>query len=141
MQRGSSNLPALLFLLAILATAGAWNYQRNVKLESAEPRPYRSYSLPQLEDLRQAYQDEVDKHTARYQAAASRKVTVHDEGYIAAQVDEFDRVQRIGQGKRAIANDYAKNQVQLDAVTAEIARRKTAGQGWKLVFRRLTKYP
>jgi hypothetical protein len=139
--RGSSNLPTLLFLLAILAAGGAWNYQRNLKAEEAQPRPYRSYSDENLEALRAAYQDEVDKHTARYRNASERKVKVHDRGYVAANVAEFERVQRISQGKRAIADQYAKNQVQLDLVQAEIDLRASLADGWKLHLQRLTKYP
>jgi len=53
----------------------------------------------------------------------------------------FARVQRLSQSKRDIASIYAKNQVQLDEVMAEIAHRARAGEGWKLHLTRLTKYP
>ena len=50
-------------------------------------------------------------------------------------------VQRISQGRRDIASQYAKNQVRLDAVTAETTKRAADGPVWRVVLRRLTKYP
>jgi hypothetical protein len=131
----------LLVLLGILAGGGTWNYQRNLEIEKSEPRPYRSYSPAQLEDLAAAYQREVDAHSQRYQAASSRSVKVRGGGLIDQQVNEFERVQRISRGKRAIANQYAKNQVQLDGVMAEISKRASDGTPWKVFLTRLTKYP
>jgi hypothetical protein len=131
----------LLILLGILVGGGTWNYQRNLKLEEAEPRPYRGYSLEQLESLKAAYQKEVDTHTARYRSASARKVRIREGGLINEQVDEFERVQRISQGKRDIATQYARNQVQLDELMAEISRRAGGSEPSKLFLRRLTKYP
>jgi hypothetical protein len=131
----------LLILLGILFGGGTWNYQRNLKLEESEPRPYRGYSLEQLESLKAAYQKEVDTHTQRYRAASAGKVRIREGGLIGEQVDEFERVQRISQGKRAIASQYAKNQVQLDELLAEISRRGSESESWTLLLKRLTKYP
>lgn len=131
----------LLILLGILVGGGTWNYRRNLKIEEAEPRPYRSYSLEQLESLQAAYQKEVDIYTQRYRAASSRTVQIREGGLIGEQVDEFERVQRISQGTRAIADQYAKNQVQLDELMSEISRRASESDSWKLFLKRATKYP
>jgi hypothetical protein len=131
----------LLVLLGILVGGGTWNYKRNLEIEESEPRPYRGYSLEQLESLQAAYQQEVDRHTQRYQTASSRKVRVREGGFIDEQVDEFERVQRISQGTRAIADQFAKNQVQLDEVMKEISRRARESDSWKLHLTRATKYP
>jgi hypothetical protein len=140
-KTSSSNLPLLLLLLAILAGAGTWNYQRNLKLEAATPRPFGSYSLSDLEALQAAYQGEVDRHTARYRKASGEKVAVRGGGYIGAQVEEFERVQKISQGKRAIASDFAKNQVRLDSVMEEVTLRANQGEPWEQFLARVTKYP
>ena len=140
-KTSTSNLPALLLLLAILAGAGTWNYQRNLKLEAAVPRPFRSYSLTDLEALQAAYQAEVDRHTNRYRQASGKKVAVSGGGYIGVQVEEFERVQKISQGKRAIASDYARNQVRLDSVVEEVTRRAAEGEPWQQFLARVTKYP
>jgi hypothetical protein len=50
-------------------------------------------------------------------------------------------VQRISEGTRAIADQYAKNQVQLDEVRKEISRRAGGADSWKLFLTRVTKYP
>jgi hypothetical protein len=131
----------LLVLLGIIAGGGAWNYHRNLKLEEAEPRPYRSYSRAQLEDLAAAYRRETDAHSQRYQTASSRSVNVRSGGMIGEQVNEFERVQRISRGKRAIADQYAKNHVQLDGVMAELSKRASEGALWQVLLTRLTKYP
>jgi len=136
-----SQVVLLLVLLGLVAGAGGWNYRRNVAIEAAAPRPYGSYSLEDLEALKTAYESEAARHKEHYRAASSRKVDVRDGGLIGDQVVEFERVQRISQGKRDIAKVYAKNQVQLDEVKAEIAYRAEIGDGWKLHFTRLTKYP
>ncbi|MBW2288847.1 MAG: hypothetical protein JRG80_00975 [Deltaproteobacteria bacterium] len=142
MAEGRGNqVVVLLLLLGLIAGAGGWNYRRNVEIEAAEPRPYRSYSLVDLESLKHAYQSETNKHRDHYRAASSRKVNVRDGGLIGDQVVEFERVQRISQSKRDIANVYAKNQVRLDEVQAEITHRALADHGWKLHLARLTKYP
>jgi hypothetical protein len=139
-DRGGSSM-LLLVLLGLMAGGGIWNYQRNLEVESAAPRPYRGYSLADLETLQAAYQVETDKHQSRYRSAANRTVKVHEGGLIDQQVAEFERVQRIGQNRRAIASDYAKHQVQLDEILAELAARATEGNGWQLHLTRLTKYP
>ena len=41
----------LIFLLVLLVGVSTWNYQRNVAIEEAKPRPYRSYSDAELEQL------------------------------------------------------------------------------------------
>jgi hypothetical protein len=141
MARSSNSGPLLLVLLGILVGGGTWNYMRNAELEQAELRNYRGYSQTELEALRAAYAAEVDTHSARYRAAREHAVRVGGDGTLDRQVDEFERVQRISQGKRAIADDYAKNQVRLEEIDREIALRQSEGTGWLRVFRRITTLP
>jgi len=141
MARSSQTRPLLLVLLGFLVGLGGWNFHRNWKLEQSERRPYASYSLDELEALRDAYDAEVNQHSARYRAARSQKVAVGGDGTLRHQVEEFERVQRISQGKRAIASEYAKNQVQLDEIEAEIAKRENDGTGLLRVLHLATRYP
>jgi hypothetical protein len=136
-----SQIVMLLILLGILGGAGTWNYRRNLAIENAEPRPYRSFSSEDLESLRSAYQAEVDVYTQRFRQASSKSVRVRDGGMLREQVDEFERVQKLSVGKRDIASQYAKHQVQLDAVDAEIARRATVGGEWQERLRLATTLP
>jgi hypothetical protein len=141
-KTGGNQIMLLLALLGLISGAGAWNYNRNVELEAAAPRPYRSYSLEDLEALKGAYQGEADRHMNHYREASSRKVAVRGgAGLIAEQVAEFERIQRISQSKRNLASGYAKNQVQLDEILAELSQREQDGNGWQLHITRLTRYP
>jgi len=141
MARSSNNGTLLLLLLGVLVGGGTWNYMRNLELEKAQPRTYRGYSMIELETLRSAYQGEVDTHSARYRAVAGRTVTVGGDGSLVNQVSEFERVQRIGQSKRAIAGEYAKNQVRLDEIDRELSIRANEGTGVTRILRLATKYP
>jgi hypothetical protein len=140
-KKEGSQAMLLLVLLGLVSGAGAWNYKRNLDLEAASPRPYRSYSIEDLEALQSAYTGETERHRDHYRAVSSRKVAVKSNEMLDQQVLEFERVQRIGQNKRDIASTYAKNQVQLDEVQAEIAQRAAEGEGWKRHLGRLTRYP
>ena len=131
----------LLVLLGILVGAGYWNYQRNLALEDAVPRPYKGYSLEELERLRDAYAGEVDRHSERFRVESGRTVSVREGSYLGEQVDEFERIQKISVGKRKIAGDYARNQVQLEAVNAELQKRAAVGGEWQLFFQRVTALP
>jgi len=140
MARSSNNRSLLLVLLGVLVGGGTWNYMRNVEIEKAQPRTYRGYSIAELETLRDAYKSEVDTHSARYRAAAHRTVTVGGDGTLEHQVDEFERVQRIGRNKRAIAGDYARNQVRLEAIDRELALRESEGTGFARILRLATTF-
>jgi len=141
MARSSRTRPLLVVLLGLLLGLGGWNFHRNWTLEQEERRPFGSYSLEELETLRAAYGSEVDAQSARYDAARSRNVAVGGDGTLGHQVAEFERVQRISQGKRAIASAYAENRVQLDAVEAEIAHREAQGTGVMRILRLATQMP
>ena len=65
---GGSDVRAgqILILLAILCTAGGWNYHRNAVIDAAVTRPYRGYSDEELNQLASAYQVEVEAQMERY---------------------------------------------------------------------------
>jgi hypothetical protein len=137
---GGSQVGMLLVFLALVAGAGGWNYQRNLEVEKQEHRPYRSYSEVELEQLRGAYQVELGQRTARFKSATGNRVRVGGDGLLGSQLEEFQRVQRVSQSTRAITEQVARSQVQLDLVEVEIARRSTE-KGYRLHLRRLTTLP
>ena len=128
---GGSQVLLLLFLLAILAGAGGWNYKRNLDLEKEEHRPYRSYDEVELDQLREAYRAELGQQTDRFRRATGSRVRVGGDGLLGSQLREFQRVQRVSQGTRAITNQVARTQVQLDLVELEIARRSAEAGPWR----------
>ena len=66
----------LLVLLLILAVGGAYNYQRNVKKEEQQLRPYRGYSDSDLQALLEAYRTDADQLAKRYGAVRKVRSTV-----------------------------------------------------------------
>ena len=130
-------LPMLLLLLAILCGGGAYNYQRNVALEKQEPRPYRGYTDEQLEQLAAAYEGEKAKDSQRYEKASSRRATAQGKAYFQDQVDEFERVQRAGAGRKAAQLELAESESQLKRLRAELSRRAGERDRFALHMRRL----
>ena len=131
------NRGPLVVLLALLAGVGGWNYYENSRLENALPRPYRSYSDGELEQLIAQYQGEVDRQTSRYRQVAGRKVVVQNRGLLGDQVSEFERIQQLSQQRRNLAGQVADNQVSLDQLESEQRKRETDRPIYKMVFRRL----
>ena len=124
-------------LVALLIGLGGWNYYQNRKLENALPRPYKSYSDAELEQLIPQYQGEVDHQTERYREVASRKVTVRDGSLLGDRVNEFERVQQISQGRREAANRVTDNQIALNQIALEQSKRNADRPIYKMIFRRL----
>ena len=87
--KGGSQVGLLLVLLAILGGVGAWNYQRNLEAEAAEPRPYASYSDEQLVQLAAAYGGQVDQLEGRYEKASGRRTSAAGGKLLGDAVDEF----------------------------------------------------
>ncbi len=114
----------LLFtLLAVLAGAGAWNFQRNLEAERAEPRPFRGYADAEVATLLDAYRDELETHRRRWEAATGRKVDVQDAGVFEQKLQEFERVQRISRRARDLATQLARTMVTIDRLELEQRKR------------------
>ena len=134
------NKGPLVVLLAILAGVGGWNYHQNSKLENALPRPYRSYSDADIEQLIGQYRGEVGRQTKQYRQVAGRKVVVEDRGFLGDQVHEFERVQQINQRRRNLADQVAGNQISLKQLESEQRTRETDRPIYKMIFRRVTTF-
>jgi hypothetical protein len=142
MAQGSGSRALLLFVLLALAGGfGAWNYQRNVAAERAEPRPFRSYSDADLDSLTEAYRAEVDIYTKRYEARTGRKVSINEHVHTDQKLREFARVQRISQGTRDLASQLAKRHVAIEQLDAERRKRAEERNVVKLFLKRLLTYP
>ena len=138
MAAGSSNNRGLLVLLvAILVVAGGWNFVRNTRTDNAEVRIYRGYSDAELEALISVYQREVDQRTETYRRVADRGVVVRDRALLGGQVDEFERVQRLSQQRRALGGQVTDNQISLEQIEIEQRKRAADRPIYKMIFRRL----
>jgi hypothetical protein len=65
-----------LLLLVLVSGLGAWNYHRNwqIERETERTRPYSSYSVEDLEALREAYAGELQGVRARFEQAKRNRV-------------------------------------------------------------------
>jgi len=133
---GSTHLVPLLLLLLILCGYGVWNYKRNLEAEAAIPRPYKSYTEEQLDQLLGAYQGQVDALNQRYDAASGQRSGVRDAQLLGDAVDEFQRVQRNSRAVRELGARASQEQASLQAIQDEKAIRARLGSGWTAFLRR-----
>jgi hypothetical protein len=136
-SEAGSSVVTLLVLLLILAGAGAWNFRRNLAAEEAEYRPFRGHSDEAIGQLMAAYEGQHEHDTARYQAAADRKVNVHGKDYFGEQVEEFERVQRLSKNTRALRDELAESQATLKLLEEERSKRAQERQKLQLFLKRV----
>jgi hypothetical protein len=136
LEAGSSAI-LLLLVLAILVGAGAWNYRRNAAVEEEDYRPFRGYTDEAIEQLIDAYEDQHERSSKRFEAAASRKVNVEGKAYFGEQVQEFERVQGISKNRRALRDGIAESQTSLKLLRDEASKRARERQKLRLFFERL----
>jgi hypothetical protein len=131
----------LLLLLVVLAGAGAFNYQRNLKAEQAQEakRPLHGYAKADLEKLQAAYQQEVKRLEARYQAAKGSRSGVRDHELLGDQANEFARVTKESDGVREIGALLSEREAALREVQSELSQRTNADAA-QIFLRRLTTF-
>ncbi len=130
----------LLVIVGIAGALGAWNYQRNLALEEQESgsRPFEGYTDSALEELAEAYGEQADILERKYKASLERRNGVREtDGLIMEKIEEFDRVQKIGNSIRAATSMVADSEARLRQIRNEQAWRRNEGQ-WMLHLERLT---
>jgi hypothetical protein len=136
---GGGALPLIVVLL-VMGTLGAWNYHRNLGLEEeqAGSRPFQGYSDTALVDLAAAYGEQAEILERKYKASLQTRRGVRDaDGLIMEQIEEFDRVQKIGSSIRVATSQVADSEARLRGIRHEQAWRRNERQ-WTLHLRRLT---
>lgn len=128
-------LGMLAVVLALLAGAGAWNYQRNLAREEAEKGPYASYSDEQLAAMRSAYEAEIEKLAARYQARKQQDYEAKDRQLLGDQVREYERASARGRAIRDAGGELSMAEATLDAIRVEQSRR--GGDPTQIFLKRL----
>jgi hypothetical protein len=131
----------LLLLLLLLGAAGGvgfWNYQRNTAAENSEPRPFRGYATADLDRMIVAQKAEI----SRMQPLAERARHTHAEGrnngFIAEQIREFERVHRESTREREISGQLSDLEVMEQQLEKERALRNGEGGGELLRVLRLS---
>jgi hypothetical protein len=136
---GENRGPVVL-LLIVLVAAGGWNFVRNTRIDNAEVRIYRGYSDVELKELIAVYQGEVDQRTKAYRQVADRNIVVREPTLLGAQVDEFERVQRLSQHRRDMAGQVTDNQISLEQIEIERDKRRADRPIYKMILRRLLNF-
>jgi hypothetical protein len=118
-------LGLLVLALAVLAAAGAFNYRRNLALESQAPRPLRGYDEAELAALAKAYEGELKTLEARYRAKRDARAPGGQEGELLDEkVRAFERASARTQAVRGAGAELSMKEAALADVRAEQARRR-----------------
>jgi hypothetical protein len=128
----------LRLLLVLLCGVGAWNYRRNVEAEAAVPRPYRSYSEAQLDQLIAASRASLDGLVARYEKVSGHSIQARDQAFAGDQIKEFERVQSVSRSVRGLGYEISESEGLLRELEAEKGRRGDSAVG--LFLRRVLAY-
>ena len=128
-------LGMLVVLLAALAGAGYWNYQRNLAKEQKEKGPYASYSTEQLEALAHAYESEIKAAGGRYQSEKAVRHETRDHQYADQQMQEFEKASQRGRAIRDAGGDLSVREAALRDVKRELGTRGVNAQ--EVFLRRL----
>ncbi len=135
-DRGGAGGRALLglVLLGLLAGGGAWNYQRNVALEQAQVRPYRTLSDADLATLLSATEAEASALDAAYERAKAARPA---SGSASDRFTAFERAHQRGREARELGERASE----LAAMAAEVRKERDyrAGRGdeMEIFLRRL----
>jgi hypothetical protein len=133
-SEAGNTLPALALLLALLVGAGAWNYWRNSQADAKEYRPFRGYTDQEIAQLTAAYEADRDHDKSRWEKVERGRVAVKDKAFLGDQVQEFARVQRISESKRAVRDQVAESQATLKLLQAEKRKRAQEKKGiWRVL--------
>jgi len=137
-RKKSRGRTLLTLLLALLCGVGAWNYRRNVEAEAAVPRPYRSYSQAQLDQLIAASRASLDDMVAHYEKVSGHSIQARDQAFAGDQIKEFERVQSASRSVRRLGYEISESEGLLRELEAEKRRRGDSAVG--LLLRRVFAY-
>ena len=127
-ERGSAS--PLVLVLVVLVVGVGFNYQRNLKAEAREFRPYRTYAEADLDALIEASEQAAKSAGRRYDSRVERRSDAHETGHFMGNVEEFERVQAAGRRTREARDSFAGARVSLEELKQERSRR--AGERSKL---------
>lgn len=136
-SNAGSGLLVVVLLIGLLV-AGAWNYRRNLDTETAEnARPYRTLSDAEVEQLIAAYRVEVTQWRQQVAGTRGQSGGVRERAHLDERIREFERVHRAGRGERAIGQELAAREVELEKLEEEQRLRAGSQDVLALHLRRL----
>lgn len=134
-SEGSSKLLIVLFIG--LLGAGGYNYHRNFQAEAAIPRPYKSYSVEDLEALLGAYESEASSLEQRYEAARNDKGPRMKAGLLDQNLAVFEAAQRRSAASRGLGEELSMQKAAAGEIEAELTLRRQHADVMKLHLKRL----
>jgi hypothetical protein len=135
-EAGAGILMALV-LLAGLAAGGAWNYNRNLQLEAAVYRPFRTHTDEDLALLTGALEQQKEQVSTHYEKVAAVRVNARERSHFDQKLREFERVQQAGEAKKTVRAELAKSTTTLKLLADEDRMRAGERDAVKLFFKRL----
>lgn len=136
-KRRSGREILLYCLLVALCFGGYKNYQRNLAAEEAIPRPFKTHSTAELDQLIGAYRGEIEVMTARYEKASGQKIRVQDQAHTGDQFKEFERVQGLSRSVRQLGYEISEREGALRELEHERSLRAEQGAAVKQFLRRV----
>lgn len=130
-------LLTLLLLLLVAGGIGAWNYDRNLKKESQLPRPWKSYSMADLQSMEGAYKTEIKRYSKGWEQARGQRHEASGRGLVGDRAHEFDKIYASGKAVRGMKSKVAEDQAALDEIQHEIALRERDKNPMQVHMRRL----
>lgn len=137
MARGEGSSKMLLLVLIGLIGAGGYNYHRNFTAETAVPRPYKGYSVEDLEALRGAYENQSAAVQERYEQARNVRASGSRGGLIDENVRAFEEAQRRSTRSRSLGQALSMNQAAVSEIETELSLRQAEADVVKLHLKRL----
>lgn len=135
MSVGRRELVVLFALLLALGSVAAFNYERNLRAESAE-RPYHVYGDRDLDRLIAAYREEVEHSKAKHRSARAGGGGPGRGQAFDERVRDFERAQRAGTRQRDALGELAEREAMLRDLENE-KRARRGGSDLALFLRRL----
>jgi hypothetical protein len=113
----------LVVLVAAVAGAGYWNYNRNAGIEADlhKPRPFASLSTPDLLKLLAAYEGETNRAKARVAAnpGSDSAISQKDASDVEGKAEAFAAFQRQNEAWKARRGNVIEHQVELEQLKFE----------------------
>ncbi len=127
-SNAKSGLLLLLVLIGGAGGVGFWNYQRHIAAENSEPRPFRGYATADLDKMIAAQKGEIVRMRTAVEHARLGHTEARSNGFIAEQVQEFERVHRESSRERELSERLTDLEIMQQQLEKERAKRTGEGE-------------
>ncbi|HYB12024.1 MAG TPA: hypothetical protein VEG67_01050 [Myxococcota bacterium] len=128
-SNAKGSLLLLVLLLCGVGGVGFWNYQRHMAAENSEPRPFRGYATKDLDKMIGAQKAEIARMQGVVDHTRESRTAVRNNGFIAEQVQEFERIRRQSSRERELSGQLADLEATERQLEKERSLRSGEGEG------------